>query len=161
MRRAERAMNAEETQQFLETATVGRLGMISKGEPYVVPLNYIYLDDLVYFHSAKEGRKMEALRGGARVCFEVDVLMGIRDDTDPCAMGTYFKSVTLFGDCDRVEDSTEALRALEALVEKHSRRPDRSRIPEEALETVVVMKIVPEHLSGKMLEAPSGVREPV
>jgi len=161
MRRAERAMEPEEAKRFLETASVGRLGMISEGEPYVVPLNYVYLDDAVYFHSAPEGRKMEALRGGARVCFEVDVLLGIKDDIDPCAMGAYFKSATIFGECDRVEDPEEALRVLEALVDKHSRRPDRSKIPRESLDSVVVMKVVPEHLSGKMLEAPSGFREPV
>lgn len=47
MRRADRAMSREQALAFLKEGVVGRLGLICQGEPYVVPLNYVVIDDRV------------------------------------------------------------------------------------------------------------------
>ncbi len=154
-------MEREESLEFLETAAVARMGMIADGEPYVVPLHFVLMDDQIYFHSAPEGRKIRALQENPSVCLEVDVFYGIRDDKVPCSMGTYFRSVMVFGEATAVVDPAEAINALEALVDKHSRRPDRSAITEDDMDQVVVMKISPEHITGKVLDAPAALREPV
>lgn len=161
MRREDRSIDRERSWEFLEMVTVGRLGLIAGGEPYVVPVHHIVMDGGIYFHSAPEGRKIEALREHAAVCFETDVLYGIRDDREPCDMGSYYQSVIVFGSAEMVNDRDEALRALELLVQKHSRRPDREKIDPGQLDTVAVIRITPERITGKTLEAPRGVREPV
>ncbi|MGH1525591.1 pyridoxamine 5'-phosphate oxidase family protein [Leifsonia sp. L25] len=66
-------MTREEIDDLLGSRLVGRLGMISEGQPYVVPISYAYRDGAVYCHSA-QGRKVEALRTQPEVCFEVDEL---------------------------------------------------------------------------------------
>ncbi len=161
MRRSDRAMTLESCHRFLERASVGRLAMISRDEPYVIPVNFVYQDGAVYFHSAREGRKMEAIQSTPNVCFETDVMLGIKDDTDPCSMGTYYRSVIVFGVAEIVQDNDEALRALEAVVAKHSRRPDREAVSREDMEDVCVVRIIPREITGKVLEAPQALREPV
>ncbi len=161
MRRDDRRMDPKRCWEFLEIASVGRLGLIAGGEPYVVPVHHVVMDGAIYFHSAPEGRKIDALRENAVVCFETDILYGIRDDQEPCAMGSYYRSVIIYGSAERITDEGEALRALELLVEKHSRRPDRERMDPSQLNTVAVIRITPQRITGKELEAPRGSREPV
>ena len=43
------------------------------GYPYAIPINYIYDDDAqkIYFHGARAGHKVDALRACDKVCFTV------------------------------------------------------------------------------------------
>jgi len=66
-----RALLEEEARELLSTCRVGRLGCVDNGEPYVVPINYVFEDGSVYSHSLP-GRKTEALRANPRACLQVD-----------------------------------------------------------------------------------------
>ena len=54
-----------------------RLGMISEGRPYILPMVFGYQWSgeypVFYMHCGLAGRKNDALYEGARVCFEMDV----------------------------------------------------------------------------------------
>jgi nitroimidazol reductase NimA-like FMN-containing flavoprotein (pyridoxamine 5'-phosphate oxidase superfamily) len=54
------------------SATVCHLGLADGGEPYVVPVNFGYANDCLYFHSAQSGHKIDLLKRNPRVCFEID-----------------------------------------------------------------------------------------
>ena len=71
-----KALTAEEALALLNTVKVGRLGCIANGEPYVVPINYVFDDGFIYSHSLP-GRKIEALRINPSACLQVD---SIEDD---------------------------------------------------------------------------------
>ncbi len=66
-----RTLLEEEAQALLSACRVGRLGCVDNGEPYVVPINYVFEDGSVYSHSLP-GRKIEALRAHPRACLQVD-----------------------------------------------------------------------------------------
>jgi nitroimidazol reductase NimA-like FMN-containing flavoprotein (pyridoxamine 5'-phosphate oxidase superfamily) len=60
--------------ELLNTCSVGRLGTVTQnGYPMVKPLNFVFHDEKIYFHTAKEGEKIEDIRRDSRVCFEVDL----------------------------------------------------------------------------------------
>jgi uncharacterized protein len=61
----------EEARALLSACRIGRLGCVDKGEPYVVPINYVFEDGSVYSHSLP-GRKIEVLRANPRACLQVD-----------------------------------------------------------------------------------------
>ena len=65
-------MSTEEMERLLARCSHGRLGLAVDAEPYVVPVSYGYRQRRVYFHSAKQGKKVEFLKRNSRVCFEVD-----------------------------------------------------------------------------------------
>ena len=56
---------------MLSACKIGRLGCVDNGEPYVVPINYVFEDGSVYSHSLP-GRKIEAMRAHPRACLQVD-----------------------------------------------------------------------------------------
>ena len=47
------------------------LCMTADGWPYGIPMDHVLLDGKLYFHCAKAGKKLEALREDDRVCYTV------------------------------------------------------------------------------------------
>ena len=100
---------------FIKRSSVLRLGLISRGEPYVVPLNYTYHDETVFFHCGKEGRKIEAIRENPRVCMEFDEMYGVTDES----ADTLYTSVIAWGSATEVKNLEVAKYALEQICKKY------------------------------------------
>ena len=67
-----RALSQDEMERFLREHSYGRLGLCLESEPYIVPVAYGYEQGKVYFHSARQGKKLDFIKKNNRVCFEVD-----------------------------------------------------------------------------------------
>jgi hypothetical protein len=59
-------------EDIITKARVCRLALYDNARPYIVPLCFGYKDNILYFHSAPEGKKLSLLRNNNRVCFEFD-----------------------------------------------------------------------------------------
>jgi nitroimidazol reductase NimA-like FMN-containing flavoprotein (pyridoxamine 5'-phosphate oxidase superfamily) len=136
---------------LLRQCPVGRLGTVgADGSPMIKPLNFVYLDGDIYFHSAREGEKMDDVRRDERVCFEIDLPVGyVRSDTIPCRAGYRYQSVIVKGRALVVEDRETRLRALGALMEKYQSEGGYGPFPEDKLALTAVVRIVIDHISGK------------
>ena len=66
-----RMLSEAEARNLIAGGRIGRLGCVDNGEPYVVPINYVFEDGSIYSHSLP-GRKIEALRAHPRACLQVD-----------------------------------------------------------------------------------------
>jgi nitroimidazol reductase NimA-like FMN-containing flavoprotein (pyridoxamine 5'-phosphate oxidase superfamily) len=66
-----RMLSDAESRNLIAGGRIGRLGCVANGEPYVVPINYVFEDESIYSHSLP-GRKIEALRAHPRACLQVD-----------------------------------------------------------------------------------------
>ena len=63
MRRKRQELAPERCIEILQNGTAGVLSVMGDdGYPYGVPLSYAYKDGKIYFHSAVEGHKIDALR---------------------------------------------------------------------------------------------------
>ena len=67
-----RVMTRDEMERLLEKYSIGRLGLTFQNESYIVPVTYKYDQGRVFFHSAKQGKKVDFIKNNSRVCFEVD-----------------------------------------------------------------------------------------
>jgi len=67
-----RALSQDEMERFVKEHSYGRLGLCFENEPYVVPVAYGYEQGRIYFHSARQGKKLDFIRKNNRVCFQVD-----------------------------------------------------------------------------------------
>ena len=65
-------MTRDETLRILKKYSYGRLVLAFQNEPYVVPVSYGYDQGRIFFHSAKQGKKVDFIKNNDRVCFEVD-----------------------------------------------------------------------------------------
>ena len=117
MRRRRQALPEGECVAILERMTSGVLAVEGDGGyPYAVPLSYVYAGGKLYFHSAREGHKVDALRRNAKASFCVVE----RDEVVAEEYTTYFRSVVVFGQVRFVEEEREKLAALELLAEKYA-----------------------------------------
>lgn len=78
-------LSDHEARALLSAVGIGRLGCIYENEPYVVPINYVFDDGVIYSHSLP-GRKIDALRSHPRACLQVDY---IESDLEWCSVIAY------------------------------------------------------------------------
>lgn len=70
MRRSRQAMSRAECDAVLFRGTSGVLALAGdEGYPYALPISYVYDGARVYFHCAKSGHKLAALRRCPKVSF--------------------------------------------------------------------------------------------
>ena len=140
-------MSAEETVAVMERGSNGVLACMGDGDyPYAVPLNYVYYNDRIYFHCAKEGHKLDAILGHPKVSFAV-----VDEDTIVSEEYTsYFRSVIAFGRA-RVVEGDEWYDAFHALVEKYSgdqpKEANQQKIIDCTRSHIIAVDI--EHMTGK------------
>lgn len=116
MRRGRQALCPEECEKILQEGTSGVLSVIGDdGWPYGVPLSYVWQDGAIYFHCAKAGHKLDAIRKDDRVSFCVVA----QDQVIPEEYTTYFRSVIVFGRAQIMEEQAEIRAAIDILAKKY------------------------------------------
>ena len=117
MRRSAQALGVDACREVLSRGTSGVLALLGDGGwPYAVPLSYAFDGEKLYFHCAREGHKLDAIRREARASFcVVD-----RDEVVPEEYTTYFRSVIAFGTIRELEDDSEKRAAIEKLARKYT-----------------------------------------
>jgi hypothetical protein len=152
MRVAKKEISDKKTvEKLLAQCAVGRLGTVgSEGYPMVKPLNFVYHEGRIYFHSAREGEKIEDIKRDERVCFEVDLpLAFVRGEGSPCKADYRYRSVICTGRARLVEESQEKLAALKALMEKYQPEGGYGDFPEEKVALTAVIRIDVLTMTGK------------
>jgi uncharacterized protein len=105
--------------QFLQVSETGYLGVTSEDLPYVVPLNFVWVDGNIYFHGASKGRKMEVLKQNSNVCFTVSASYGTLTDPVPAKTDTAYMSVMIFGRAKTLTDYSKATYVMQKMLEKY------------------------------------------
>ncbi|MCI8514523.1 MAG: pyridoxamine 5'-phosphate oxidase family protein [Lachnospiraceae bacterium] len=149
MRRKNQQMSKEKTEAVLARNTNGVLNVSGEdGYPYGVPVSFVYQDGNLYFHSAPEGHKIDAIRKNPNVSFTV-----VDEDTVVSAeYTTYFRSVIVFGQAEIVTETDERQRAFTGLIEKYSRdESDESKadVIGRSGDKARIIRIRPTHVTGK------------
>ena len=149
MRRKRQALTQAQCQAILEQGSCGVLALSGDdGYPYAVPLSYLYHQGKLYFHCAKSGHKLDALRREPKASFCVVA----QDQVAPLEYTTLYRSVIVFGRLRELEDDGEKRAAIEALALKYAPQ-DTPAHREEAIQRdwgpLCVLELTPEHVSGK------------
>jgi nitroimidazol reductase NimA-like FMN-containing flavoprotein (pyridoxamine 5'-phosphate oxidase superfamily) len=144
--------DANVIRDLLARAAVGRLGTNgSDGYPRLKPLNFVYAGAAIYFHSSKEGEKIEDIRRDNRVCFEVDLPIGFvkGQPENPCKAEYLYRSVIVYGRAAIVEGEDERRRALSELMQKYQADGGYGEFLEAKLAITAVVRIDIETMTGK------------
>ena len=117
MRRKKQSLALEESAAVLRRGTSGVLAVLGdNGYPYAVPISYVYDGTHIYFHCAKAGHKLDAIRRDARASFCVID----KDEVVPEEYTTYFQSVIVFGQIRLIQDERAKRAAIEKLAGKYA-----------------------------------------
>ncbi|AIO18555.1 Pyridoxamine 5'-phosphate oxidase [Candidatus Izimaplasma bacterium HR1] len=145
LKRVKNQMNHESAIELLKNCREGVLGTISSnGYPYTVVVNYVLYNNEVYFHSAKEGHKIDNIINNPKVSFTVYDNVRIIEEK----FTTKYQSVTLFGKATLLPGNKKILMEL---IKKYS--PEFLKSGKDyvakSFDTTTLVKIDIEHLTGK------------
>lgn len=169
MRRKDREMDRAFGMNIIDQAEYGVVSMLDEEEPYGLPLSIVRIGDSLYFHSAKEGRKVDALLRNPRVSiafigeknipenYTVDELEEMNNDPEKAiqfissVFTTEFESVIVTGRVDTVEEEVEKIQVMRAVCEKYT--PDKMKYFDTAIRAGLsrtnVYRVPIEDLSSK------------
>ena len=146
-RREKEIVEKAEIEAVIAAAEVCRLAMADNGQPYIVPLCFGYRENVLYFHSAMEGKKLDILKKNNRVCFEFDIDIEIKEGKTGCDYGMKFQSVIGFGQAYFIDDDESKRSALDVIMRQYT--TDEFEFPEKAVDKTVVIKVEIESMTGK------------
>lgn len=109
----------EKINLFLEGEKTGFLGLADAGIPYVVPLNFVWLNGAIYFHGAAEGRKVDMMKANPNTCFTVSADLGTLTHPVPAKTDTAYMSVMIFGKAEQVVELDEAVMVMQKMLDKY------------------------------------------
>lgn len=149
MRRKKQALDQSVCDAILQAGTSGVLALSgADGQPYAVPLSYVYRAGKLYFHCAKAGYKLDLLAQNPRASFCV---IG-QDRVVPEQYTTHFRSVIVCGTVRELTDPAEKRAAIEALARRYA--PDE---PAESVDAEIarywdrlcMLELTPSRITGK------------
>lgn len=153
MRRKDREVAApDEIAAILEKCPVGHLALSDGDRAYVVPLNFAWRTaegkTTLYFHCAKEGRKIDLIRKNPNACFEADCSFSLVKGSSACRWSALFESVIGEGRAALVDDPAEKQEALDLLMKRYGYEGKPSYEPTE-LAAVAVIRLELDEISAK------------
>ena len=134
-----RMLSEAEARNFIAGGKIGRLGCVDNGEPYVVPINYVFEDVSIYSHSLP-GRKIDAMRTHARACLQVDEI-----ESD-----LVWRSVIAYGNFEEIRVPSDRRRILKKLFDRFPLlTPVESVMARDAsAPDTIVFRIIVDRITG-------------
>ena len=157
MRRADRAISGtEEVEEIIRKADVCRLALANDNFPYIVTMNFGYTNDpeqMIYFHCANEGKKLDMIRKNNYVCFEIDIdhlIHGkeVGNGRQGCNWGMRYKSVVGYGNISIITEKEAKKRGLDCIM-KHYGDENEYFYDDKVLANTTVLRLDITEITGK------------
>ena len=152
IRKKKNEIDVNAAQALLQNSRRGVLAVNGDdGYPYAIPVNYFYDTESqkIYFHGARAGHKVDALKACDKICFTVYGNEQIKEE----AWAPFMQSVVVFGRCHLMEAGPKATALLKRFAMKYY--PSEQLVDEEiahAGKAVQIFEIEVEYLSGKEIQ---------
>jgi nitroimidazol reductase NimA-like FMN-containing flavoprotein (pyridoxamine 5'-phosphate oxidase superfamily) len=143
-------LDKKEMEGIIGQCDVCFVGMIeADGTPYVIPMNFGYVNDEIILHSAPEGKHLSLLELNNRVCvtFSAGHELVYQHPDVACSYSMTSKSVLCKGAVYFVEDLEEKAELLNILMRNYTDRDFKYSTP--ALRNVKVWRVKVDEMTGK------------
>lgn len=165
MRRKDRQIISQsELFSLANSCKFASVGLIDKSDinnikSYVVPLSFGIKWEKnsdkpsFYFHSAKNGRKIDLLKNNSHACLTLVKSANIKPvenkgkNSDVCTASMFYESIIADGYFEIIDNENEKKEALSIILD-HYDQPT-SPMNKNLLAQTCVFKLTPENLSGK------------
>ena len=145
---------------ILDEAEYGTLALCVDNKPYSLPINFVRINQEIYFHGAKKGKKMGMIKDNSYGSFSVVEALSLipsyfsNTEGSACPASQMFKSIIIDGKFNIIEDYTQKMNALEALMKKLQKEgkyiPLSDNIYEKSINATALFKLVPTKITGKL-----------
>jgi nitroimidazol reductase NimA-like FMN-containing flavoprotein (pyridoxamine 5'-phosphate oxidase superfamily) len=142
-------MDGDFAGQVIDKAAFATLATVNEdGTPYCIPLSPVRDGDYVYFHCAREGKKIDNMRAHPNVCMTFVAAV-----TAPAGKFTlHYESAVVSGVAEETLDAGEKIRALRRICNRYTPEQSAAAFDEaiaRSLEMTGVWKIHIDEISGK------------
>jgi len=152
MRKKEREISdIAEIESVINAADVCRIAFADNGVPYIVTMNFGYTRGTttrIYFHCAREGRKLEMIKKNNYVCFEMDTDHQLVKGEAPCDFSMKYRSVVGYGHISILDDESEKVTGLNSIMSHYSDSSSFTYNPGILAKTILLCLEITE-ISGK------------
>lgn len=133
--------------EILTTSLICHLALFDTDFPYVVPMNYGYKENCLYFHCATHGKKIDLIKKNKNVGFEIVQYHEIIKKELSCDWTTKYRSIMGTGSIEIISDASEIRNGLDILMNQHGR--ETNIYDDKAVKRVLVLKLTINSLSAK------------
>lgn len=158
-RREREVTDPKEQKRILDTCKIVHLGLVDKGMPYIVPMNYGYEfegDKLVlYMHCGKVGYKLDVIRENPVCCFEMECNVLPFPGDVACQYGTAYESLMGRGKASIIEDVEEIKRDLSIFMKCQTGKD--FEFNDKMVSAVYIIKIQVDEYTAKRRPIPEGI----
>ncbi|MFO8066808.1 MAG: pyridoxamine 5'-phosphate oxidase family protein [Bacteroidales bacterium] len=139
----------ERIKYIIDKCDVCFIGMSENDNPYVLPFNFGYEDNTIFFHTGPGGMKLDMLKKNPKACvsFSTDHKLFFRDEPVACSYGMYYRSVVAFGKIEFVEDYDEKIKCMNIIMRKYTGKDFPYNAP--SIKNLVIFKLNIEKIEGK------------
>ncbi len=141
-----------ELESIIRKCQICNMAMVDEdGMPYVLPMNFGFEGDYIYFHSAQTGKKIDVLRNNPNVCisFSTDEKLKWVNKEVACSWGMSYRSVLAHGKVEFVDDFDQKEEALKVIMKTYSEINFTFNAP--SVRDVLVFRVKIEKLHGRAL----------
>ena len=143
----EKITDIAEIERIIKKATHCRIGLVDNDEPYIIPVSFGYERNALYFHGALQGRKVELIKKNNKICFEIDTDVEVVKAEEACSWTMKYRSVIGVGKACILEKDEEKSHGLRVIMRRYAEGD--FGIPEEKLDSVLVVRIDIESITGR------------
>lgn len=148
MRRKDREITAKDAMlDIITKAQVCYLGMSKGNMPYVIPINFGYCDNTIYFHCALEGEKIDILKINPNVCLVFNIDNKLINNVPQDDWSMYYKCVIAYGKIEFIKDINKKQEAINIMF--HHYGGVEYPLQKSTLERTMFMKVKIEKMTGK------------
>ncbi|MEI6888630.1 MAG: pyridoxamine 5'-phosphate oxidase family protein [Bacteroidales bacterium] len=121
----------------------------SGGNPYVIPMNFGFRDNILYMHGAQHGKKISILHQNPSVCvnFSTDHALRYQNEDVACSWSMKYRSVLVYGKAVFITEPEEKIAALKIVMAQYKEKEFTFNPP--SIREVNVWKIVVEKTEGR------------
>ncbi len=141
---------------ILDEGVVGHLGIVSDGQPFVIPVLYARDGEHIYVHGSPLSRLLGTVAQAVPTCLTVTLLDGLVLARAAFKHSVNYRSVVVLGEGRALQDRVAKRAALRKIVEQVARgRSDDVRGPNhEELDATEVIAIAVREVSAKIRTGP-------
>lgn len=159
MKRVNKIEDKELIEELFEEVEYGTLALCANNKPYSLPINFVKVNNEIFFHGAKKGKKIDIINENSNASFSVvDPISFLpsyfsTDDGNASPATHMYKSVLCDGNIEFVEDYDEKINALAALMMKYQKEGGYKSLDNDMYKKIVnatcIYKLKYEEISAK------------
>ena len=139
-----------EIEDIINKCDTCHVSMVDKDNmPYVLPMNFGYREEVIYLHSAPQGKKIDIIKNNPNVCiaFSADHHLRWQHEKVACSYSMKYRSVLAQGKIEFITDIDKKIEALNIIMGNYTDKKFSYNDP--AVREVSVYKVKADIMEGR------------